>query len=236
MFDIEIEGMYSLDQGMPESNPPSLLRRRNLWRSNRSMNKPIGAGASSFELIDSALLFSKLRLKEGMVFLDLACGKGLYAIAVAEAIGEKGWVYAIDLWEEGIAHLRKEILARGIKNIKAMVADVSKKIPLGDNQVDLCLMATVLHDLVRMKAHEGVLREVRRVLNPEGTLAIVEFKKIDGPPGPPLHIRLSPGEVKRILNAYGFEKKWTNQVGPYNYLMAFFLKEPSKEPRPSPAK
>jgi ubiquinone/menaquinone biosynthesis C-methylase UbiE len=187
------------------------------------MNKPIGAGASSFELIDSGLLFSKLKLREGMIFLDLACGKGPYAIAVAEAIGENGKVYAIDLWEEGIAHLRKEILARGIKNIKAMVADVSKKIPLDDKQVDLCLIATVLHDFVRIEAHEGVLREVRRVLNPEGTLAIIEFKKIDGPPGPPLHIRLSPREVERMLNAHGFEKKWTHQIGPYNYLMAFCL-------------
>jgi ubiquinone/menaquinone biosynthesis C-methylase UbiE len=197
------------------------------------MARPIGAGASSFELIDPTLLFSKLRLREGMVFLDLACGKGLYSIAVAEAIGEKGWVYAIDLWEEGIAHLRKEISARGLKNIKAMVADASKRIPLGDNQVDLCLMATVLHDLVRIKAHEGVLREVRRVLNPEGPLAIIEFKKIDGPPGPPRHIRLSPGEVEGILNAYGFKKKRTHQIGPYNYLMTFFLKELPKEPRAS---
>ena len=197
------------------------------------MDKPIGAGMSSFELIDPALLFSKLKLREGMVFVDLACGKGLYAIAVAEAIGEKGWVYAIDLWEEGIAHLQKEISARGLKNIKAMVADVSKKIPLDDKQVDLCLIATVLHDLVQIKAHEGALREVRRVLNPEGILAIIEFKKIDGPPGPPRHIRLSPEEVERMLNAYGFKKKLAHQVGPYNYLMTFFLKKLSKEPRAS---
>ncbi len=196
------------------------------------MDKPIGAGRSSFELIDATLLFRTLKLREGMVFLDLACGEGYYAIAVAEVIGEKGWVYAVDLWEEGIAHLRKEASARGLKNIKAMVADVSKKIPLDDGQVDLCLMATVLHDLIQMKAHEGTLREVRRVLKPEGILAIVEFRKIDGPPGPPLHIRLNPGEVERILNAHGFKKKWTQPqpVGPYNYLMAFLPQEPSEGP------
>jgi ubiquinone/menaquinone biosynthesis C-methylase UbiE len=198
------------------------------------MDKPIGAGASSFELIDPALLLSKLKFREGMVFLDLACGKGAYSIAVAEAIGENGRVYAIDLWEEGIAHLQKEISARGLKNIKALVADARKKIPLDDKQVDLCLMATVLHDFARIEAHDGVLREVRRVLTPEGILAIIEFKKIDGPPGPPIHIRLSPREVETMLTAYGFKKKWTHPIGPYNYLMAFFLKESSKKSRPSP--
>ncbi len=197
------------------------------------MHNPIGAGMSSFELIDPALLFRRLKLREGMVFLDLACGKGLYSIVVAETIGEKGRVYAIDLWKEGIAHLRKEASARGLKSIKPMVADVSKEIPLDDKQVDLCLMATVLHDLVRIKAHEGALREIRRVLNPEGILAIVEFKKIDGPPGPPLHIRLSPGGVEQMLNAYGFKKKLNHKVGPYNYLMTFFLKKPPKESRAS---
>ncbi len=198
------------------------------------MNKPIGAGKSSFELIDPALLFRRLRLREGMVILDLACGKGLYTIALADAAGEKGWVYAIDLWEDGIAHLEKEISARGIENIKTMMADVSKKIPLDDARIDLCLMATVLHDLVQTKAHEGALREVRRVLNPEGILAIIEFKKIDGPPGPPVQIRLSPREVEQMLNVHGFKKKWTHEVGPYNYLMAFSLKEPSRKPRVSP--
>ena len=199
------------------------------------MNKPIGAGKSSFELIDPSLLLKKLRLREGMIILDLACGKGLYSIALAEAAGGRGWVYAIDLWEEGIAHLEKEISAKGIENIKAMVADVSKKIPLDDARIDLCLMATVLHDLVQVKAHEGALREVQRVLKPEGILAVIEFKKIEGTPGPPIHIRLSPGEVERMIKAHGFKKKSTHQVGPYNYLMVFSLKEPSKKFRTSPA-
>ncbi len=198
------------------------------------MDNPIGAGRSSFELIDSTLLLRTLKLREGMVFLDLACGEGYYAIAVAEVIGEKGWVYAVDLWEEGIAHLRKEASDRGLKNIKAMVADVSKKITVDDKEVDLCLMATVLHDLVQTRAHEGALREVRRVLKPEGILAIIEFKKIDGPPGPPLHIRLSPGEVERMLDVHGFKKKWTQPVGPYNYLMAFRLRGSSEGSPVSP--
>ena len=46
------------------------------------MNKatPTGAGKSSFELIDSNLLFRELDLEPGMTVLDLACGKGAYPI------------------------------------------------------------------------------------------------------------------------------------------------------------
>ena len=143
------------------------------------MGKPIGAGRSSFELIDSPLLFKELHLEKGMVFLDLACGKGLYSISAAEAVGVEGQVYAIDLWEEGITDLVKQAAARSLTNIKATVEDVSKQIPLDSGSVDTCLMATVLHDFVRMGAAETVLGETRRVLNSRGTLAIVEFKKIE---------------------------------------------------------
>ena len=68
---------------------------------------------------------------------------------------------------------------------------------------------------------EKVLPEVVRVLKPNGLLAIVEFKKIDGPPGPPQHIRLSPEDVAAILVPHGFDKERLVDLGPYNYLMLF---------------
>jgi len=67
---------------------------------------PIGAGKSSFELIDSTRLFRELNLKPGMTILDLACGKGAYSLAASERVGAGGSVYAVDLWEDGIAQLK----------------------------------------------------------------------------------------------------------------------------------
>ena len=63
--------------------------------------------------------------------------------------------------------------------------------------VDVALMATVLHDLVEAGTAAGALAEVSRVIKAEGRLAIVEFHKIDGPPGPPRHIRLTRRKWKR---------------------------------------
>jgi ubiquinone/menaquinone biosynthesis C-methylase UbiE len=90
-----------------------------------------------------------------------------------------------------------------------------------DKIVDACLMATVLHDFVEDQISKEVLHEVVRVLKPDGLLAIVEFKKIEGPPGPPVHIRLSPEEVSGMLAPYGFTKERLVEVGPFNYLMLF---------------
>lgn len=183
--------------------------------------KPPGAGRSSFELVVPGMVFGELLLKRGSTFLDMACGRGEYAMAASKIIGDEGVIYAVDLWEEGVASLLKQTEAEGIKNIKAIVADVGKRIPVDDESVDVCLMATVLHDLVQTKDVDGSLKEAGRVLKPQGSLAILEFKKIDGPPGPPVHIRLTPGEVETMVVPYGFRKERALEVGPYNYLITF---------------
>ena len=82
-------------------------------------------------------------------------------------------------------------------------------------------MATVLHDLVEAGTAAGALAELARVIKPGGRLAIVEFDKIDGPPGPPRHIRLDPAEVEALVAPYGFARQQTVKLGPYNYLMTF---------------
>lgn len=183
--------------------------------------KPTGAGKSSFGLIDSAKFFRELDLKKGATFLDVACGWGTYSLAAADIIGKDGQVYAVDLWEEGILSLRKEAVSKGVQNIATFVSDVAQNIPVENDCVDVCLMATVLHDFVGDKVDRQVMKEIVRVMKSEGTLAIVEFKKKDGPPGPPKPIRLSPEEVVKIVSAFGIQQDRYTEVGPDNYLQIF---------------
>ena len=186
-----------------------------------SETKPPGAGKSSFDLIEPARLLEELPLQPGITFLDLGCGAGNYTLAVAEVIGAHGVVVALDLWPPGIEALEERALAAGRRNIRAVLADISKPIPLGDQSVDICLMATVLHDLAEFGLAEDALQEARRVVKPGGTLAIVEFDKVEGPPGPPRRIRLAPEEVENLVVPYGFEETRTARVGSFNYLILF---------------
>jgi len=179
---------------------------------------PPGAGKSSYDLIDPATLWAELHLSPGITFLDLGCGQGNYALAAATAIGPAGVVYAVDLWNEGIASLQERVAREGRANLKPLVAGAGQ-LPLDDRSVDVGFMATVLHDLVEAGTAAGALAEVARVLKPGGLLAIVEFDKIDGPPGPPRHIRLDPSAVENLVAPYGFRRQKTVPTGPYNYLI-----------------
>jgi ubiquinone/menaquinone biosynthesis C-methylase UbiE len=184
--------------------------------------KPIASGKSSFDLIDFATLLSALDLQEETVFLDVACGAGKYAIEIARQLKKKGKVYAFDLWAKGIDQLKLKSGSLGLDNIEAEVCDVSKKLPIGDASIDIVLMATVLHDLIHDGTHDGTLSEIVRVLKSGGKLAVIEFKKIPGPPGPPEKVRLSPEALVEILQPLGFQNLDTVELGAATYLSLFF--------------
>jgi ubiquinone/menaquinone biosynthesis C-methylase UbiE len=183
--------------------------------------KPLGAGSSSFDLIHPDSFFGELNLQKGHTFLDMACGPGEYSIAASKHVGDAGLVYAVDLWEEAIDALFKKVSALGLRNIRMMVGNVSQPLPIAAGAVDVCLISTVLHDFVQEGVADKALEEVVRVLKPKGLLAIVEFKKIEGPPGPPVRIRLSPEEVERWVLPHGFISLRSRDIGPYNYLVIF---------------
>ncbi len=186
-------------------------------------DQPTGAGSSTFDLVDTRKLFDVLNLRPDSVFVDLACGNGRYALKAAGYITAEGTVYAFDLWEEGIATLRAEARARGLEQVHASVADISKHIPAEDHTVDVCLINSALHDLLRDGTHDAALKEITRIMKPTGRLAVVEFEKTVGPPGPPVEVRLSPQDVERLLRPHSLALIRTTDVGQHHYLSSFRL-------------
>jgi ubiquinone/menaquinone biosynthesis C-methylase UbiE len=192
----------------------------------KTREKPPGAGRSSFDLIDRERFFHELPVTKSTVLLDLGCGRGEYTIPIAQAIGPQGKVYGLDAWEEGIIELRRRVSDAELKNVKAMVADIKRGVPLENAKVDLCLMATVLHDLLQDNTGEVALREMARVLKPDGKLVIIEYKKVESDWGPPVAIRLSEQEVEETIRPFGFQKVRASEVGPYHYLFVASLGAP----------
>jgi ubiquinone/menaquinone biosynthesis C-methylase UbiE len=122
-------------------------------------------------------------------------------------VGGEEKVYAADTSEARIASLRRAAQERGLDQIEAFVADVTERIPIQADTVDVCLMANVFHGLAADGAVRGELREIKRVLRLEGVLAILDFRKdVDRPPGPPVSYRVDPGELERLTTQYGFRQ------------------------------
>jgi ubiquinone/menaquinone biosynthesis C-methylase UbiE len=176
--------------------------------------------------LDPDRVLEEVGLQRGQTFLDAGCGEGRFAIPAASMVGIEGVVYGADTSQERVDALQRAAKREGLGQIETFVADVTERIPVPPDTVDVCLVANVLHGLAEDGRVKGELQEIRRVLKPPGILAIVDFKKdVERPPGPPLSRRLDPEEVAQMLAQYGFRQVGTSEMGKYHYLSIFALCE-----------
>jgi len=179
-------------------------------------------GGNLGRALDPESVLKAAGLKPGQTMLDVGCGEGRFSLPAAAVVGQEGKVQAFDSSEERVEALTRAAVETGLDRIEAFVADVTETIPVPSGTVDVCLVANVLHGLVENNTIARGLSEIRRVLRPDGVLAIVEFKKnVNRPPGPPLSIRLSPEELEALLRQHGFEPNDTTEVGSFHYLSLF---------------
>ncbi|MGB9938070.1 MAG: class I SAM-dependent methyltransferase [Methanobacterium sp.] len=174
-------------------------------------------GKSSRKILNPSRVLTTIGLEEGDVFLDAGAGDGYMSIAASSIVGEKGKVYAIDIYEESINILKEEIENKKISNIEPIVADITAKIPIKDKTVDKCYMANVLHGFVENNEVEKVMKEIRRIVKPRGTFNVIEFKKVQNAPGPPYNVKISPKNVRKIVEEHGFDVETVEEVGEYHY-------------------
>jgi ubiquinone/menaquinone biosynthesis C-methylase UbiE len=131
--------------------------------------------------------------------VDLGCGPGYFTLPAAEIVGPKGKVYGVDVQPEMIEACRTRAAEAGTQQIELVQSD-GTRVPLPDGIADMVLISVVLHEA---KDRAAFLREARRLLKPSGEVVVIEFKKQDGPPGPPKEIRLSEADVAAVAEAAG---------------------------------
>jgi ubiquinone/menaquinone biosynthesis C-methylase UbiE len=103
----------------------------------------------------------------GMRVLDYGCGPGSYVLPAAQIVGEAGKVYALDIHPLAITTVRKLSARKGLANVVTILSDCNTG--LADREVDVVLLYDVLHDISNP---EPLLRELHRVLKPDGVLSV----------------------------------------------------------------
>jgi ubiquinone/menaquinone biosynthesis C-methylase UbiE len=175
-------------------------------------------GKSSERLLNKEIILKELDIFPGQTILDAGCGNGYMSKEFSTLLKGSGKVYALDPDDNAI-----EVLAGEIKdsNITPISGDITKTTSLQSSSIDLIYLSTVLHGFSKSQI-DGFLKEINRLLKPNGILAIVEIKKEPTPFGPPLDIRFSPQELKEIITLV---PQKTVEVGQFFYMQIFEKKE-----------
>ncbi|HNR26606.1 MAG TPA: class I SAM-dependent methyltransferase [Methanobacteriaceae archaeon] len=181
-------------------------------------------GKSSEAVLNAQRVLRSINLCEGDVFMDAGCGDGFISRAASRMVGAEGEVLAVDQHSPSLDILREKVREEKIKNLKVLEADLTRKLSIPDETVDLCLMANVLHGFFHNEELDQAIPELLRILKPGARLAIVEFKKIEGMPGPPFAHRITAEDVRGILESRGFQFQEEMEVGPYHYAVVLAKK------------
>jgi 2-polyprenyl-3-methyl-5-hydroxy-6-metoxy-1,4-benzoquinol methylase len=111
---------------------------------------------------------------EGMAVMDFGCGLGIFSIAMARMVGEKGWVLSVDKEQRTLDVLQKRAEKAGVA--KRIQPERSESEPPGtqvavDRVFDFILAFWVIHEVPDIMQ---TLKELRLRLKPGSPLLIAE--------------------------------------------------------------
>ena len=166
----------------------------------------------------TARIFSHILERSNARVLDLCAGTGDMAVAlrkVAAGRGSTAHIYALDFSHQMLQHGMSKYAARQIQPVEGDAL----QLPLPDRAIDLVVSAFGFRNLAN---YDAALREMFRVLKPEGEIGILDFGEPGGLIG-----KLYGFYFRKVLPRIG--TLISGVRGPYEYLPASVQKFPSPQ-------
>jgi ubiquinone/menaquinone biosynthesis C-methylase UbiE len=135
--------------------------------------------AAPFEQKYRNRTLKQLNVTEGETVLEIGFGTGHCLKQMAEAVGEKGRVYGIDISSGMLLASKRRLEKAGLWNRVELTCDDAMKLPYADTMFDAVFMSFAL-ELFDSPEIPQVLAEIRRVLKPNGRLGVISMSKGDG--------------------------------------------------------
>lgn len=107
----------------------------------------------------------------GEICVDLGSGRGTDVLRMAESVGEKGFVYGIDISDGMLEKARKNAQKFNVKNVEFIRCEL-EKLELPDNHVDLVISNCTLNHAENKQA---VWNEIYRILKKGGRFVVSDI-------------------------------------------------------------
>ena len=122
-----------------------------------------------------AKLMEALDIKAGSVVADVGAGTGYFTFRLAEKVGPKGKVLAVEIQKEMLELITRKMRKLKSENIEMILGtETDPKLPEG--KVDLILMVDVYHEF----SHPFEMTQAMvKALKPGGRLVFVEYRLED---------------------------------------------------------
>jgi len=169
-------------------------------------------------------LHELLKIKEGDVVADIGAGSGYHTFRLAEKVGAKGKVCAVDIQPEMLDIIKKRMKDKKVENVEPIQGTESDpKLP--ENSVDLILMVDVYHEF--SFPYEMTVAMVK-ALKPGGRMAFVEFRMEDEKVPILLVHKMTEKQVRKEMEPHPLKWVKTDKSLPWQHVIFFEKKKAEK--------
>lgn len=143
-------------------------------------------------------------LKSGMEMADIGAGTGLFTVPFSEAVGPEGKVFAVDIAQNFLVHIRARMERQKTRNVETVLC-TERSVELPENSIDLAFICDVYHHFEYPKAS---LASIHKALRPGGEIVLIDFKRIPGESSEWImgHVRAGQEVFEAEVAEAGFEK------------------------------
>ena len=159
---------------------------------------PVHAGVDrSGENLQVDRVVRTLRLQTGQKVADVGAGTGIFSFPLAEAAGDSGLVYAVDVNPELLSHIEETARVEGIENIQTVLT--AENDPLIPEAVDLIFLCDTLHHIDNQAEY---VKTLGKYLRAGGRVAVIDFGE-DSPHLLP-SMKYSLAELNKWMQVAGY--------------------------------
>jgi ubiquinone/menaquinone biosynthesis C-methylase UbiE len=143
-------------------------------------------------------------LKPGMVMADIGAGTGIFTLHFAQAVGENGKVYAVEIAKNFLEHIKARASKASAANVQTILC-TERSVELPEASIDLAFICDVYH---HFEFPSASLATLHKALKPGGELVLIDFKRIPGESSDFImgHVRAGQEVFEAEVTAAGFEK------------------------------
>ncbi len=148
-------------------------------------------------------MLNRIQWKGDEMILDVGTGRGLLMIGAAKRL-TTGKAVGIDIWnskdlsKNSIENAQNNIVAEGVATKAEIKSEDARKMSFTGGSFDVVLSNLCIHNLSTPKDRAIACQEIARVLKPEGTAVISDFRFTK--------------EYEQVFKSLGLK---TNRLGPF---------------------
>ena len=162
-------------------------------------------------------LVAALKLQPGQTVADIGAGTGLLVVPLANAVGARGRVFAVEFVAGFFPQIRKRVDAAGVKNVDTVLGKFTDP-ALPVRTIDVALFHDVIH---HVQERASYIKTLAGYLAPTGRIVVIDYEPARSPHSQQPELQVSREQLIAWMKDAGLTQIEDVKLFTDKYFLAF---------------